>query len=220
MVKTILKRNNVLLSQFATDINISRPTLNSYIDSYDNDGTISNTLYQKIFDFLFSDPLISPEEFKQKYKYVLDNYGHQADLVSASSTISSLNTLNDPEETDDEETTMLKELYKDNDKALLCYLKYNMIKNGKFKIDDIKTEEIIYIITFFQLEQRELLADYSYDEKKWNICKNKLTSNSTIELKQQIINKLSDAVEKAVSNGDTASLESIIKALNLKGGNN
>ena len=36
MVKTILKRNNVLLSQFASDLNISRPTLDSYIKTYDN----------------------------------------------------------------------------------------------------------------------------------------------------------------------------------------
>ena len=73
MVKTILKRNNILLSQFASDLNISRPTLDSYIKSYDNGIPLSNNLYQKIFDFLFTDITISNEEFTKKYDYIVIN---------------------------------------------------------------------------------------------------------------------------------------------------
>ena len=61
MIKTILKRNNILLSQFANDLNISRPTLDAYIKSFDKGVALSNSLYQKIFEFLFNDPAVSKE---------------------------------------------------------------------------------------------------------------------------------------------------------------
>lgn len=83
MVKTILKRNNVLLSQFASDLNISRPTLDSYIKNYDRGEQIANNLYQKIFNFLFSDVLITNEDFLKKYTYVIKNYGNSPDLHSS-----------------------------------------------------------------------------------------------------------------------------------------
>ena len=83
MIKNFLKQNNITLIQFANDLNISRPTLDIYIRTYDNGGEISNPIFQKIFDFLFEDTTISQEEFLSKYEYVKSYYGKKdSDLNS------------------------------------------------------------------------------------------------------------------------------------------
>ena len=83
MVKNILKKNGITLLQFANDLNISRPTLDVYIKNYDNQVELSNSVFQKIFDFLFEDNTLSIEEFKNKYEYVKSYYGKKdTDLSS------------------------------------------------------------------------------------------------------------------------------------------
>ena len=83
MIKNFLKQNNITLIQFANDLNISRPTLDIYIRTYDNGGEISNPIFQKIFDFLFEDTSVSQEEFLSKYEYVKSYYGKKdSDLNS------------------------------------------------------------------------------------------------------------------------------------------
>ncbi len=77
MVKVILKQNGITLIQFSNDLNLSRPTVDSYIKSYDENGTVPSQLYQKIFDFLFSGIDISNAEFLNKYEYVKTYYGNK-----------------------------------------------------------------------------------------------------------------------------------------------
>lgn len=75
MVKSILKQSGVTLSQFASDLNISRPTLDNYIETYDSGQKISNGFYYDIFDFLFENPNISDVDFIKRYKYMKEHYG-------------------------------------------------------------------------------------------------------------------------------------------------
>ena len=82
MVKTILKQNGVTLLQFANDLNISRPTLDVYIKNYDAGIELSNSVFQKIFDFLFEDEL-DKKEFKEKYEYVKSYYGNKDEGLSS-----------------------------------------------------------------------------------------------------------------------------------------
>ena len=89
MIKTILKRNNILLSQFANDLNISRPTLDAYIKSFDKGVALSNSLYQKIFEFLFNDPAVSKEQFNKKYEYIIANYGGNKEIQSTGGSLTS-----------------------------------------------------------------------------------------------------------------------------------
>lgn len=75
VVKNILKQSGVTLSQFASDLNISRPTLDNYIDIYDSGHHISNTFYHDIFDFLFENSNISDDDFIKRYRYMKNYYG-------------------------------------------------------------------------------------------------------------------------------------------------
>ena len=69
-IKEQLKSIDVKISKLATGLEISRPTLDSYIDIYERGDKIPNDKYQEIFDYLFSGENSTPIEFAQKYDYV------------------------------------------------------------------------------------------------------------------------------------------------------
>ena len=48
-IKDILKENNVKLIELSNILDISRPTLNSYIDEFEREGKISNKEYDSFF---------------------------------------------------------------------------------------------------------------------------------------------------------------------------
>lgn len=78
MVKVILKNNSVTLSEFADVIRVSRPTLDSYIKSFDYNGYLTNSLYNNVFTFLFSDLSIKNDDFAEKYAYIKRFFGKKA----------------------------------------------------------------------------------------------------------------------------------------------
>ena len=69
-IKKNLKSLDVKISKLATDLGISRPTLDTYIDYFENGKPIPNEGYQKIFEYLFSNGEMNSIEFAQKYDYV------------------------------------------------------------------------------------------------------------------------------------------------------
>lgn len=69
-IKEQLKSIDVKISKLAGGLDISRPTLDSYIDLYERGEKIPNEKYQEIFDYLFSSENSSAIEFAQKYDYV------------------------------------------------------------------------------------------------------------------------------------------------------
>lgn len=69
-IKKNLKLLDIKKSKLAYDLGVSRPTLDTYIDCYENGHAIPNEGYQKIFNYLFSGEEISSIEFAQRYDYV------------------------------------------------------------------------------------------------------------------------------------------------------
>ena len=77
MIKTILKNNSVTLSEFADLLSITRPTLDSYIKTYDYSGYLTNQTFNNVFEFLFANPSISNEEFAERYAYIKRFFGRR-----------------------------------------------------------------------------------------------------------------------------------------------
>ena len=69
-IKKNLKALDIKISKLATDLGVSRPTLDAYIEYYEKGQAIPNEGYQKIFEYLFSGEQINSIEFAQKYDYV------------------------------------------------------------------------------------------------------------------------------------------------------
>lgn len=69
-IKKNLKTLDVKISKLATELGISRPTLDTYIEYFEKGQPIPNDGYQKIFEFLFSNEEMNSIEFAKKFDYV------------------------------------------------------------------------------------------------------------------------------------------------------
>lgn len=69
-IKKNLKALDIKISKLATELGVSRPTLDAYIEYYEKGHQIPNEGYQKIFEYLFSGDEINSVEFAQRYDYV------------------------------------------------------------------------------------------------------------------------------------------------------
>mgnify|MGYP004677689565 FL=1 len=69
-IKKSLKTLDVKISKLATELGISRPTLDTYIGYFERGIKIPNDVYQNIFEYLFSSDKMTSIEFAQKYDYV------------------------------------------------------------------------------------------------------------------------------------------------------
>ena len=221
MVKIILKRNNILLSQFAADLNISRPTLDGYIKNFDNGKTISNPLYQKIFELLFSSITISNEEFKQKYKYVVKNFNNN-DIInlymSSIENIVSKGTIKNFLSLD--ECNALGDLVSKKDSLLLHLLKVNLILSDELMLESLTEKEKMLTVGLFELSNKLNAGDFSYNQDSFLKLKNAVVKKSNIvtpeELKKEIFIKLATAINKAVDEGDSKDLTELLNSITKK----
>ncbi len=69
-IKRQLKNLDVKISRLAQELGISRPTLDTYIEYYENGQQIPNERYREIFEYLFADELDSTIEFAKRFDYV------------------------------------------------------------------------------------------------------------------------------------------------------
>ena len=53
-IKKNLKALDIRISKLASELGVSRPTLDSYIECFENGHAIPNEGYQRIFEYLFS----------------------------------------------------------------------------------------------------------------------------------------------------------------------
>ena len=223
MVKTILKRNNILLSQFASDLNISRPTLDSYIKSYDKGVALSNSLYQKIFDFLFVDITVSNEEFAKKYEYIITNYGTTGEIKSGSSTLSNTvveNIVNDgsiKSYLNNDELNALGDLIINKDTLLSHLLKIGLILSNKIELSTLSDKDKMLTVGMYELSCKLVKSDYTFDNDLYNnleqaVNKKKEPVNKT-ELKAKLVDSLSKIIDDAVENGDVESIAKLLEGL-------
>lgn len=239
MIKAVLKRNNILLSEFADNLNISRPTLDAYIKNYDSGVRLSNNLFQKIFDFLFSDAQMSPEDFQRRYIYVLENYGKKTDMSSYSQSApqtssgeangtSAAQAVYDilsedlilEKFTKDEYNVLAKLLMNDNG-LLHCIFKYFLLWKGKVKLTDLNEPEIMMAINLFLFDKKVQAKDFAYSEENYKelelaIDKKLNPSKYTTEQEQKIIDEISGSISTLLANNSGLSVEEIISQIRKK----
>lgn len=214
MIKTILKRNNILLSQFANDLNISRPTLDSYIKSYDRGTTLSNNLYQRIFDFLFADIFISNEEFNKKYEYIVNNYGNSKSVL-----ISKPSTTPIPTSYSSIEERKLVELIKNKDELLFCLLKYHLLFESPQDIDTLNDKEKMICESFYKTQNKIKNHDFSLDEQNFQSFKDEINKKNIIQNKDELLTKISAKltaiVDEALKNNNEKLINDLLTKLNI-----
>lgn len=239
MIKAVLKRNNILLSDFADKLNISRPTLDTYIRNYDSGGRLSNSLFQKIFDFLFSDSQMTNEEFVRRYNYIIDNYGKNAEL-SAFSTGGPLLPSGEENASDapkalydalDEEAfakrfsrdeyTVLANLIKKDNGLLHCVFKYFLIWKNKLSLSDLSTAERMMAIEFYRFDQKVKAGDMTYSEEEYRKLEEAIDRKNNPEkyssgCDRKTIDEISASITELLANNKGLSLEDIVEQIKKK----
>lgn len=233
MVKNILKYAGITLSQFAGDLNISRPTLDNYIESYDKHEKIANTFYQDIFDFLFEDANISDADFNKRYRYMKDYYGMSSGsqqvivskLKSGYSVVKSeysevleelqkyINHDNTNPTTSLETYKMILQILKSNNVELMQILKFYSIYKGTIKLDNLtEEEERLYSFLYEAMQKKgdasilvnlETLKTFKEYANNMFLLKN----NNVEKIKETITNKLSQVITDELSSNDLENLD-------------
>ena len=239
MIKAVLKRNNILLSEFADNLNISRPTLDAYIRNYDAGVRLSNNLFQKIFDFLFSDAQMSPEDFQRRYVYVLENYGKKTDMSSYSQSApqsssgesngtSAAQAVYDVlsedlilEKFTKDEYNMLAKLLMNDNGLLHCIFKYFLLWKGKVKLTDLNEPEKVMAINLFLFDKKVQAKDFTYSEEDYKeielaIDKKLNPAKYTTEQEQKAIDEISGSISSLLANNSGLSIEEIIAQIKKK----
>ena len=223
MVKTILKRNNILLSQFASDLNISRPTLDSYIKSYDKGIPLTNNLYQKIFDFLFTDITVSNEEFVKKYEYIVANYGTSGEIKSGGSSLTNTvleNIVNDGTIRtilNNDELNSLGDLIVNKDSLLIHLLKIGLILSNKIELEALSDKDKMLTVGMYELSCKLNESNYSFNQEVYNNLEQAVTKKkepvTKSEIKQKLVDGLSKIIDDAIENGDVESIAKLLQSL-------
>ena len=235
MIKLVLKRNNILLSDFAEKLNISRPTLDTYIRNYDSGGKLSNSLFQKIFDFLFSDAQMRPEDFKRRYEYIIENYGSNTDMstyarltsgeTNASSAAQALYDVLEEEALTErfskDEYTVLARLIAKDSGLLHCIFKYFLLWKGKEKLSDMSEAEKMMSILLYQFDQKAQANDFSYKESDLKeletaIDKKLNPAKYTTEHEQKKIDEISTSISTLLSQNSGLSIDELIAQIKKK----
>lgn len=162
-IKDILKENNVKLIELSNILDISRPTLNSYIDEFEREGKISNKEYDSFFK------KISKKNYKSKEELLRDINGFRELLVNKKfsdllpENLRLLKNIYDKIYEDMKGKDKVVPIYKfidsainnyGEDKALSGYINYTLYLNGLKEIKEITTDDKILVSNIFPIMKK------------------------------------------------------------------
>lgn len=211
-IKDILKENNVKLIELSNILDISRPTLNSYIDEFEKEGKISNKEYDSFFKKISKKNYESKEELLgdiNEFRELLVNKKF-SDLLPENLRL--LKNIYDKIYEDMKGKDKVVPIYKfidsainnyGEDKALSGYINYTLYLNGLKEIKEITTDDKILVSNIFPIMKK-----YERSQLKMNDEGLKEFYNRVDEIKK-IREKRYQKFEKALK-------EKLMKELSIK----
>lgn len=176
MIKETLKKYGITLTQFANTLNISRPTLDTYIRLYESGQALPNDKYKFLFDSVFNDGIENEIDFQEQ----LDRAHY---LLQRDDMLGTMDL--DAEKTDYISTVidlMKKDMFKESVdlnlyRFIVLYIssyyenpvmsslcKYFLVLNGKLPIEKMTNEDKIYFPYYMKLFKSQLLGKLKCDE--------------------------------------------------------
>ncbi len=162
-IKNILKENNVKLIELSSILNISRPTLNSYIDEFEREGKISNKEYDSFFKKILKKTYTCREELfgdinEFKEFLIKKKYG---DFLPENLNL--LQSIHNKIYKDMKGKNEVVAIYKfiesainnyGEDKALSGYINYTLYLNGLKDIKEITDADKILVSNIFPIMKK------------------------------------------------------------------
>ena len=171
-IKDILKENSVKLTELSNILDISRPTLNSYIDEFEKEGKISNEEYNSFFK------KISEKSYKNREELLRDINELRETLVNKKfsdllpENLILRQNIYDKIYEDMKGKDKVVPIYKfidsainnyGEDKALSGYINYTLYLNGLKEIKEITVDDKILVSNIFPI-----LKKYEKSQLKMN----------------------------------------------------
>ena len=162
-IKDILKENSVKLTELSNILDISRPTLNSYIDEFERNGKISNKEYNSFFK------KISEKSYKNREELLRDINELRETLVNKKfsdllpENLILLQNIYDKIYEDMKGKDKVVPIYKfidsainnyGEDKALSGYINYTLYLNGLKEIKEITVDDKILVSNIFPIMKK------------------------------------------------------------------
>lgn len=232
-IKKLLQKNGLTLLNFAELLNISRPTLNSYIKMFESGLRVPNEKIQIIFEELFNYEL-SNDEFNEKLnKYhnllqrdkVMGVLELEADTTDLFTSV--MNTIKEDfySSNYDEEIyifiNMLISSYK-SEKLFSHLVKYFLVLNNIISYQKVDFEKDSYLLHYFTVFENDKNNNLNYDsrlEKRFinrieeiNVIKNE----SENRYRQKLINLLDEEISNLKDMGFELTEEQLFKILSNK----
>ena len=162
-IKDILKENSVKLTELSNILDISRPTLNSYIDEFERKGKILNKEYNSFFK------KISEKSYKNREELLRDINELRETLVNKKfsnllpENLILLQNIYDKIYEDMKGKDKVVPIYKfidsainnyGEDKALSGYVNYTLYLNGLKEIKEITVDDKILVSNIFPIMKK------------------------------------------------------------------
>ena len=162
-IKDILKENNIKLIELSNILNISRPTLNSYIDEFEKEGKITNEEYDSFFKKISKKSYLSREELFgdiNEFKEFLMKKKYGDFLPENLRLLKSIyNKIYKDMKGKNEVVAIYKFLESainnyGEDKALSGYINYTLYLNGLKDIKEITADDKILVSNIFPIMKK------------------------------------------------------------------
>ena len=162
-IKDILKENNVKLIELSNILDISRPTLNSYIDEFEREGKISNKEYNAFFKKILEKSYKNREELLGDINELRETLVNKkfSDLLPENLIL--LQNIYDKIYEDMKGKDKVIPIYKfidsainnyGEDKTLSGYINYTLYLNGLKEIKEITVDDKILVSNIFPIMKK------------------------------------------------------------------
>ncbi len=215
--KKLKEEIKINLSEFAKELEISRPTLNSYIEMFERGEKIGSDKHQLIFEKLFTNESITREQFYEilnRYHKLLErdkilgtlDYDVKTTDLMASIIEKMKDDVNEKDYDEDMYTfiNILIRSYK-KEKTFLRLAKYFLYLNGNKDVSEIQDDEKTFISNCYKLMSAEKSSNLSFDEDYFNKFLNRISEikkanekNKKIASKDLIENQLKKMIDKKI----------------------
>lgn len=235
-IKIILKKYDITLSEFARKLQISRPTMDTYIECYETGNIIQKEKYQIIFNALFNEYVDSREKFME----ILENSNEllERDRVLGTSELELSKTDILSSTIDEIRSDMLKsdcdeEVYifinmfirsYRKEKVFRNLAKYFITLNGKNDKNKITKQDEVYLSNYYKVfyEDKHNMSKVNneYLKKFYVRAKEKVEAEAKSKevLKEELMNKVMSKVDELTNLGlhiDEIDIKKILVNLNF-----
>lgn len=173
-IKDFLKRYKLTLKEFAELLELSRPTLNSYIEQYEIDGKIQNNYYNNIFKEIFSQDWKEKEEIVEKINSLkaLTSKKESVEEEYCLENIELINSIKEKMYRDMKGKKEVLPLYKfinsvlynyNTDEGLTGYIDYNLYLNGLKDIKNISEKEKTLVSEIFPVMRKHIKNELQFN---------------------------------------------------------